>query len=256
MFKRVAKTLLHPARVALTKAIIKPPPPVTMTWGVNLSLIEKASWFVAADKIEGDYLEFGVFRGDSFATAFNALRSVFALRVIDSTPDDAKERQAIWNGLRFFAFDSFEGLPPLSGIDQMGKDFAAGQYAASRETFLQNISRKGVDLNRVVCIPGWFEETCTLETIKQHRLTKAAIVWIDCDLYHSCKSVLSFIEPLLQDGTILIFDDWYAFRGNPKLGEQRAMREWSDTVNGFTFAEYQREGPWRTSFICSSAVPT
>jgi hypothetical protein len=58
--------------------------------------------------------------------------------------------------------------------------------------------------------------------------------------------------PLLQDGTIIIFDDWYNFRGSPHLGEQRAMAEWSKTVNGFTFSEYQKEGPWRTSFIASA----
>ena len=31
------------------------------------------------------------------------------------------------------------------------------------------------------------------------------------DLYNSTKLVLEFITDLVQDGTILIFDDWFAY---------------------------------------------
>lgn len=85
-------------------------------------------------------------------------------------------------------------------------------------------------------------------------MTKAAIVNIDCDLYESARVVLRFIESLLTEGTVLIFDDWYTFRGNPNLGEQRAFREWTATLTDWIFTEYQKEGPWRNSFIANRRV--
>jgi hypothetical protein len=60
------------------------------------------------------------------------------------------------------------------------------------------------------------------------------------------------VAPLLQDGTVLIFDDWYSFAGSPFLGEQRAFREWRATVPGFVFSEYHKEGHGRNSFIASA----
>ena len=117
--------------------------------------------------------------------------------------------------------------------------------------FKKNISKSGLPLEKVVAVPGWFEETCVETTIQKYEMRKAAIIHIDCDLYSSTKSVLKFVEPLLVDGTILIFDDWFCFRGNPNLGEQKAFTEWAGTLADWNFVEYQKEGPWRNSFIAS-----
>ncbi|MGH9471088.1 MAG: hypothetical protein ACRD1N_12200, partial [Terriglobia bacterium] len=51
------------------------------------------------------------------------------------------------------------------------------------------------------------------------------------------------------------FDDWYCFRGNPDLGEQRAFREWAQSKPEWYFTEYQKEGPSRNSFIVSRKEP-
>ncbi|MDE3180562.1 MAG: hypothetical protein KGM47_12995 [Acidobacteriota bacterium] len=118
-------------------------------------------------------------------------------------------------------------------------------------TFHGNLSAGGVDCSKVVAVPGWFEETCVESTIKKYNMTAAAFVHVDCDLYESAKVVLKFIEPLLIDGTILIFDDWFCFRGNPGLGEQRAFNEWARALPDWRFTEYQKEGPWRMSFIAN-----
>ncbi len=250
------KRILRPLRVALGKTIILPQASLTrdLDWNASMTLIEKAARFVVNDKIAGDYLEFGVFRGGAFAKAYQALRRTYEQRIADThnaSPADCRERQEIWNATRFFAFDSFQGLPELRGVDQQTRDFAQGQYEASQEDFLASIAQQKVDLQRVTCVPGWFEATCRPETIATHQLKKASIIWIDCDLYHSAKTVLQFITPLLQDGAVIIFDDWYAYRGNPRLGEQRAFREWRETVQGFTFTEFHKEGAYRNSFIAS-----
>ena len=45
--------------------------------------------------------------------------------------------------MRFFAFDSFEGLPELSGVDQDTKDFAKGQYSFDEESFCLKVQEEG-----------------------------------------------------------------------------------------------------------------
>ncbi|MEJ0042431.1 MAG: TylF/MycF/NovP-related O-methyltransferase [Rhizomicrobium sp.] len=229
---------------------------VTVRPVVGMSLMEKVASIVASEKIDGDYLEFGVFRGGAFIESYHALRQAFEQRIgaaqhFNGTAADSAERRAIWNRLRFFAFDSFEGLPELQGIDKRSRDFAQGQYAAGVDEFLDNVTANGVPADKVICVPGWFDQTCNAATIEKYKLTKAAVIWIDCDLYHSTKSVLDFIPPLLQDGTVIIFDDWYSFRGNPRLGEQRAFAEWQQGLQGFTLSQYKGEGAWRNSFIVS-----
>jgi len=254
--KEVVKQMLMPVRSLMRRAVMLPPMPDPENLA-DMTLIEKVSWLVASDKVEGDYLEFGVFRGNSFIRSYHTLKKVFEARIkafgTNGTPEDSRERQAIWDRMRFFAFDSFKGLPELEGIDKETADFAEGQYEAGMEEVLANMAAHDVPLDRVTCVPGWFDQTCTPATIERYGIGKAAVVWVDCDLYHSTKSVLNFITPLLQDGTVIIFDDWYSYRGNPLRGEQRAFSEWRETLRGFLFSEYNKEGPWRSSFVVSEA---
>jgi len=258
---KLIKRVLRPLRVAMGKLVILPErtyhvPSVEapLDWNVRMTLIEKAARFIANDKIAGDYLEFGVFRGESFVQAYHAIRNTFENRIAmtyNASAVDRQERQRLLDEIRFFAFDSFEGLPPLEGVDQLGDDFSAGQYACGLDEFRNNLATRGVNLDKVICVPGWFNESCVSETIERYGMRQASVIWIDCDLYHSAKSVLEFVTPLLQDGTVIIFDDWFAFRGNPLLGEQKAFHEWKQTVEGFEFNEFHKEGTYRNSFIAS-----
>ena len=220
------------------------------------SIVYKAACLIAAEKIAGDYLEFGTFTGGSFIAAYHGVERAF--REL-STPNlwnsdrDCEDRMQIWTGMRFFAFDSFQGLPELSGIDKNTKDFVAGKFACSRTDFENNVKAGGVPLPRVRTVPGWFDESLTAETIQRQGLTSAAIVHVDVDLYESAKTVLRFVTPLLVQGSVLIFDDWYNFKGDPHQGEQRACREWLDEHPEWRLVDYQKEGPWRNSFIASKA---
>jgi O-methyltransferase len=218
------------------------------------TIISKAANIIAPEKVEGDYLEFGVFAGASFINAYYILRDVFIQHQklhAGRTKDDAAKIKRIWDNMRFFAFDSFQGLPEPNGVDKKTNSFSVGKYTYTEKAFHENLIKKNVPLKKVVTIAGWFEETCTVETIKKFGMKKASIIHVDCDLYESAKTALEFVKPLLTDGTIIIFDDWYCFRGNPNLGEQRAFNEWKATMKDWIFTEYQKEGPWRNSFIAS-----
>ena len=240
------KSAIRPLRVAAGRFVVPGEPPTS-------TIIHKAAEIVSSEQVPGDYLEFGVFRGSTLIQAFHTIRKSYLDRAADRTrihsPEFRENVRALWEGMRFFAFDSFQGLPPLVGPDLDTRDFAAGKFACSAEDFLARVAGDGVELSKVLTVPGWFADTCCEETIRRHDMRAAAFVHIDCDLYDSTRVVLKFIEPLLVDGTILIFDDWYSFRGNPALGEQRAFHEWAPTLPHLTFTEFQKEGPWRNSFI-------
>jgi len=129
--------------------------------------------------------------------------------------------------MRFYAFDLFEGLPKIKGLDNDGFcPYDKGQYSCSVNKFKKIIARKGVDLNKVEIIPGWYAKVLNEKLKKKLPIKKASIIWIDCDLYESTVPVLNFITDYIQDGTILIFDDWFSFRGDPNRGEQKAFKEW------------------------------
>ena len=132
------------------------------------AITKKAMDFVWHNKVEGDYLEFGVAKGVSFIPAFH-LAQMRGLR-----------------SMRFYAFDSFRGLPEIKGIDAQGfKHFKEGNYAVNHNNFIRIIKKKGVQLKRVIIVPGWFDETLADKNKQKLPLKKTAIVWIDCDLYES-----------------------------------------------------------------------
>ncbi len=168
--------------------------------------------FAKTCEVEGDYLEFGVFKGATFTESYKIAHE--------------KKMRGSLKDMRFFAFDSFEGLPEPKGVDKEFRQFEKGEYSFSLERFTQNLSRSNIKPEDVTIVPGWFKDTLTQDLKKKHNLKKAAVVWIDGDLYESTVPCLDFVYDLLVDGTIIVFDDWFFFKGNPQKGEQRAFGEW------------------------------
>lgn len=208
--------------------------------------LQTAASFIAWNQVEGDYLEFGVYQGSSFAAAYQAVERY--RRALPRSPADSPEyTQWLATPVRYFAFDSFAGLPP--GEATRHADYGPGAYQCSEGPFLANIKEAGVDLRRVITVPGFYDRALTPALKQQHGLARAALVMIDCDLYESTVPVLDFLTDLVGQGTILIFHDWFRFKGSPQCGEQRACREWLARNPRFELIEYWREGPQAVSFI-------
>ena len=186
--------------------------------------------YVAMTRLEGDYLEFGVFLGRSFVPAYH-----FA------------QRNKLRN-MRFYGFDSFEGLPAIKGEDE-GGEFSEGQYSLSLNQFSKMISSRGVRLDKTNLVKGWYDKVLNGDTKKQLAMKKAAFIYVDCDLYESTVPVLNFITDYLQSGTIIAFDDWHCFKGNPEKGEQKAFREWLRQNPSFEALEFLKFGWSGNSFI-------
>jgi hypothetical protein len=184
-------------------------------------MLELAFSYVLGERIEGDYAEFGVFEGSAFLAGWHAAR-----------------RRGL-AGRRFHAFDSFQGLPEISPLDSDGA-FRKGEFGASRKRFEENLRRGGVDLSRVTVTEGMFDATLTPARRAELGLEKIAVAFVDCDLYASAVPVLGFLTDLLVDGAVLIFDDWYCFKGKPDRGEQRACAEWLAANPDLRLVEYHK----------------
>jgi hypothetical protein len=83
-----------------------------------------------------------------------------------------------------------------------------------------------VDVTRVIILPGWFEESLQEDRVARHQIQVISLAYIDCDLYESAVPVLAFLTSRVRQGTILLFDDWYCFRANPRRGIPLAVTEW------------------------------
>jgi len=222
--------------------------------------ISLAADFVFAEAVPGDYLEFGTFKGASFVEAYRLLEKAYVRwndpatnsNAFSSPPSDnvpiIKKRS-----IRYFAFDSFKGLPPLSDSDKGHSRFSTGRYDCSQESFIKQIQYSGVDLKKIVINPGFYNESLTKDFKVKNSLNAASIIMIDCDLYESTVPVLEFVTDLLQQGSILIFDDWFAFRGDPSKGQQRAVSEWLSRNPDIMIRDYAYFGPSQRAFIVHKA---
>ena len=224
----------------------------------NFRPIYLAADFVCSEYVLGDYLEFGVFRGSSFVTAYNAITSAVKdcgsknralLAYTDVQRAEQAYTQVTQNDIRFFAFDSFDGLPEPVGFDKLEPRYAKGRYDCSEDEFKTILKRGGVDLSQVITVPGFYVDSLTPAVKPKHEMTAASIVMVDCDLYESTKTVLEFITPLVVEGTVIIFDDWFNFKANPDLGERRACGEWLETNPDLKLTPFARWGMSQQAFI-------
>lgn len=175
---------------------------------LNMSALDIAIDVATGNNISGDYLEFGVYRGESFARAFKRFDA-----------NNSLEQR------RFIAFDSFEGLPD-SEESFKPKHFIEGAYMASLEEFKKNIIKEGVDISQVMCVQGFYDKSLIPETKKIHKIKKAAVVYIDVDLYQSAVPVFDFLTDIVETGSVIVIDDWFRHLGVPTAGIQKACNEW------------------------------
>lgn len=167
--------------------------------------------------IDGYYLEFGCHGARTMRMAWDATRHLYD-----------------WT---YVAFDSFEGLPALEPIDEM-PIWQAGGLKTSEHEFVRTVLEHGMPRDRLVTVKGFFQQSLTQELKERLLPRKAAVVYIDCDLYASTVPVLEFARDFLRRGTILVFDDWFCFYGDPDRGERRAFREFRERYPHLRFEEF------------------
>ncbi len=144
--------------------------------------------------VPGHVMEFGVWKG----------QSTRAIR-------DALWRASIWSPRqwtkRIYACDSFDGLP--EGYEHLG----AG-------TFATEVPR----LIGVRIVQGFFEQSLTPALAQE--VGRVSLVHLDADLFSATQTVLRWIDPLLSDGALLVFDEF----GGEDPAEERALQEWLEST--------------------------
>jgi hypothetical protein len=194
-------------------------------------MLTSAFAYVRAERVPGDYAEFGVFRGATFAAAAGCA-----------------ERFGM-HDLRLWAFDSFAGLPELTADDE-GSSFHAGQFAAPRAEFDAMLRDHRVDRSRVSVVEGMFDTSLAAGAGSgADQLSEVAIAWVDCDLYASTVPVLDYLTPRLADGAVIVFDDWNCYRARPDQGERRACAEWLEHNPSLSLVPFRDYGWAGTSMI-------
>lgn len=201
----------------------------------RVKMLDIAMRYIKDESVSGNYFEFGVARGLTFIAAYYIAKKIGA-------PIN-----------RFYALDSFQGFPKPEGPDKEIKRFKGGEESWSLNTFKSNLKKRKVNEEEIVICEGWFKDTWTKERV-QRILKKDGVLsigWVDCDMYQSTKDILNNIYPLLQQGSILIFDDWYCYKSDPTKGEQRAVAEFLQDYPNIELILYKDFGIVGKSFIVS-----
>ena len=169
----------------------------------ELGMLGQAFEFAKINHVPGDYLEFGLWRGKTFSYAY---RMMHRYRRGD---------------MKLWGFDSFQGLPETG--DHPDNIWYKGQFACTRPEFESILRDRGFRRENMNLWEGFYSESLNDATHRRFSGRKAAIVYIDCDLYDSTIQVLDFVQPYLVDGSIICFDDYYNYKGDPEQGEQKAL---------------------------------
>ena len=186
------------------------------------SLLEK----VIREKIPGDFLEAGVWRGGA---------CIYAKGVIEVWGE--VDRQVI-------VADSFEGLPPPDPAypaDAESTHYAQKELAVSEDEVRDNFVRFGLLDDRVKFIKGFFKESfkrpLPFETL--------AILRLDGDMYSSTMETLEALYDKVAPGGYIIVDDYSLSGCRRAISDFRIARKITDAIHAIDWTGVW----WRKSCV-------
>jgi hypothetical protein len=91
-------------------------------------------------------------------------------------------------------------------------------------------------------VKGFFEQTLP-DFLDAYGKKSVAFIHVDCDLYSATKTVLAQLAPMLVEGTIIVFDEYFNYPGWQQ-GEYKAFAEFVSTHDrlGYDYIGYIRNG--------------
>lgn len=171
--------------------------------------LKKVHYLSTIEDVEGDYLEFGVFTGSSFCHSIRCCKKLTKL--------NTKKLNT-----KFYGFDSFAGFGDLKEDDKhpfyTDENFSTSLHAVDRR-----VQRVAGSI-KFKLIPGFFSDSLK-EGAQKLGINKSRIIFIDSDTYSSANEALTFCIPTIQEGTFIILDDYYSYRGSESRGVTRAFNE-------------------------------
>lgn len=187
------------------EGIIWPMYAETMIGLKRLNNIQYCIEEVLKNKIEGDLIETGVWRGGA---------CIFMKAVLSAYEENERT---------VFVADSFEGLPKPDATnfpaDQGDSHHTEKFLAVSQENVEENFRRYNLLDSKVVFLKGWFKDT-----LPHAPITKLSILRLDGDMYGSTMDALTHLYPKLSKGGFCIIDD-YVLPGCKKATDDYRAKE-------------------------------
>ena len=171
--------------------------------------IKKIHSLSTVEGMDGDYLEFGIFRGSSFCHSIRCFKA-------------SQKKNFDMKPMSFYGFDSFKGFGSTDEEDK--HPFFADINFIADKTIVERRARKVAGDIPFHIIPGFFNDSLK-NNPENLGIRKARIIFIDSDTYKSAKAALDFCAPIVQVGTFIALDDSFLYRGREDRGERRAFCE-------------------------------
>lgn len=192
-------------------------------------------YFRASSYGAGYYLEFGVFNGEATIDAYRKLRGYIT---------------------HYYGFDSFAGLPEITTENEDPVDLMPGfspglMKSMPRDQVEQTLlAMTAMEPDTLTLTEGFFSESLkAFDTSRFADKGPCHVCYVDCDLYSSSMEVFEFIEPLIETGTWILLDDYWAFRGDPRKGQRKAFEDWLAKSDRVGASEYCNFKGWGKAFI-------
>lgn len=190
-------------------------------------------------KLEGDFVEFGCYRGDTSVELAKVLeqaslfedtrcgRGACATLLEEGTEPGHRHGLAFskdirlgptpWSGprkglnhayKRLWLYDSFEGLPAKAPQDESaaGVNFQPGVLHVSRRALIDKLKKHG--LTNAIIKKAWFSDLIAEDLPKN-----IAFAFLDGDFYESQRTALALVQPRLVPQGIIVCHDY----NNPEL---------------------------------------
>jgi hypothetical protein len=190
--------------------IINSVKPYTMTSIERLKSLIDSVKYVTDNKIDGDFVECGTWKGGSVMCMQKKMLSL------------DKTNRVFW------VFDTFEGMPKPQEIDTNFRHTLAQKILDNEEKensltwaysnydqTTKNILSSGYPQNKINFVKGLVEETIPIT-----KIDKIAILRLDTDWYSSTKIELEYLYPKLARGGIMIIDDYGHWEGCKKAVDE------------------------------------
>ena len=159
-------------------------------------------------------------------------------------------------------FDGWEGLPAETKDVWIPPCHKKGNYKHLKQYVYDKCTALGVDLHKhpqLFLVDGMYDQTLTVDYSKAWKSVDKPLILVnmDVDLHSSAVTVLNFILPLLQVGTMIYTDDWFFPQYDkraPDCGVSLAFTEWLKQNSGLKL-EQVWECPTSQRFFKVVEVP-
>ena len=169
---------------------------------------------VIVNKLDGAYVEWGVYQGEMIYAAHRVLQEHIH---------------------QYVGLDTFEGLPEPKGNDNEIYHFGSpGDHNISVESVEKDLSEVKPHL-----IVGDFRDQKVIDEFNGV-VDKVAIAVLDCNWPSSLKAAFEATEPKLYPGSIIYIDDYFAGTRHENLNENLLKQSKLEFDNFMTYPPFGR----------------